>query len=141
MPKKKSNSQPPIAQASAVPFRKENGHYEFCLITSVKRGRWIFPKGIIDPGETYVETALKEAYEEAGIRGEIVGEPIGSYQYAKWGTTLTVTVAMMQVESSDDQWPEADLRQRRWATASEARELLSEDRLRDYLDLAVEKLP
>ncbi|MFP6610903.1 MAG: NUDIX hydrolase [Pirellulales bacterium] len=138
MPKQKSN--PPIAQAGVVPYRRENGHYEFCLITSAKKGRWIFPKGIIDPGETYVETALKEAYEEAGIRGEIVGEPIGSYEYAKWDTTLTVTMTMMQVEQSDDNWPEADVRQRHWATVAEARELLSEDRLRDYLDIAVQKL-
>ena len=49
-------------------------------------------------------------------------------------------MTMMQVEQSDDNWPEADVRQRHWATVTEAHELLSEDRLRDYLNIAVQKL-
>ena len=57
--------------------RCRNGQYEFCLITSLRKGRWGFPKGITDPGETHVETALKEADEEAGLRGRIVGDSLG----------------------------------------------------------------
>ena len=32
--------------------------------------RWDFPKGHIDPGETEVECALRELFEETGIRAE-----------------------------------------------------------------------
>ena len=61
-----ADSQQPI-QASVIPFQRRNGQIEFCLITTRKRN-WIFPKGIIDPGETMEQTAAKEALEEAGTR-------------------------------------------------------------------------
>ena len=53
------------------------GRLEFCLITSTGKRRWSFPKGVIDPGETPPRTALKEAAEEAGLRGEICGKAAG----------------------------------------------------------------
>jgi 8-oxo-dGTP pyrophosphatase MutT (NUDIX family) len=130
----------PIHQASAIPFRRVDDRLEVCLITSLKRKRWMFPKGIIDPGETYVETALKEAHEEAGLRGRIVGEPLGAYEYSKWGTTLEVTVVLMEVSHSDNHWPESSLRQRRWLPANEAIEILSKEELRTFLRRAIELL-
>ena len=82
------NAQPtkPIAQACVVPYRRRDERIEFCLITSLKKKRWIFPKGIVDPGETVEEAALKEAFEEAGLHGRILGDPIGKYEDSKWGT-------------------------------------------------------
>jgi 8-oxo-dGTP pyrophosphatase MutT (NUDIX family) len=42
----------PIKQACAIPFRVAAGRLELCLVTSIRAGRWSFPKGDIDPGET-----------------------------------------------------------------------------------------
>lgn len=92
----------------------------------MKRKRWTFPKGIIDPGETYLETALKEADEEAGLHGMIVGDPIGEYEYEKWDSQLVVTVVIMEVTHSADTWEEAALRERRWVSFEQAVELLSQ---------------
>ena len=100
-------------QASAIPFRRRDGDLEFCLITSMSKRQWCFPKGIIDPGETPAETALKEAAEEAGLRGCIVGDALGEYEYGKWGRVLRVVVLLMEVHHADDDWPEAEHRQRR----------------------------
>jgi 8-oxo-dGTP pyrophosphatase MutT (NUDIX family) len=100
----------------------------------------MFPKGIIDPGETYAETALKEAHEEAGLHGRIVGEPLGTYEYSKWGTTLEVTVVLMEVSHCDNHWPESSLRQRRWLPASEAIEILSKEELVNLLQRAIDFL-
>ncbi|NIL96433.1 MAG: NUDIX domain-containing protein [Planctomycetales bacterium] len=130
----------PIEQASVIPFRWREGELEVCLITSVRRGRWLFPKGIIDPGETYVETGLKEAREEAGLLGQIVGDPIGRYEYAKWGTTLKVTVCLMAVERTEDEWEEAEIRQRRWVPVAEAEKMLENAQLLDLLASAVQRL-
>lgn len=130
----------PIQQASAVPYRWRDGKLEFCLITSISGGRWGFPKGIIDPGETAQQTALKEAEEEAGLYGRIEGSPLGQYEYYKWGTVLVVTVFMMQVTEAEDDWEEADLRQRQWCVADEARAAIDRDQIRELLDLAIERL-
>ena len=54
----------PLEQASAIPYRLRDGQPEFCLITSISTGKWGFPKGIVDPGETPEETAIKEALPE-----------------------------------------------------------------------------
>ncbi|MBN1910271.1 MAG: NUDIX hydrolase [Pirellulales bacterium] len=135
-----STSQPPIAQAMAVPYRPGNEGPEFCLITSLGRGDWIFPKGIIDPGENAVETALKEAREEAGLEGRIEGEPLGQYAYKKWGTSLEVTALLMRVTSVEDVWDESDLRRRVWHPAPSAQTALERPILRELLDAAVQRL-
>ncbi|MCO6454953.1 MAG: NUDIX hydrolase [Pirellulaceae bacterium] len=129
-----------MQQACAIPFRRADALVEFCLITTSGKGTWSFPKGIIDPGETAAETALKESFEEAGLRGTIVGPPLGSFAYHKWETTLEVTVWLMHVTEAAAQWPESSVRQRRWAELSEARGLLERDALRELLDRAAERI-
>jgi 8-oxo-dGTP pyrophosphatase MutT (NUDIX family) len=128
----------PLAQASAIPFRWQNGALEFCFITSIRARRWGFPKGLIDPGETAIEAALKEAWEEAGLRGEIVGEALGSYQYEKWGERLDVEVFVMRVHSVADNWLEAEQRERRWANIEEAKQLITGDKRERFFAIAVE---
>lgn len=126
-----------IQQAGAIPFRRgKNGRVEFCLITSMGGERWGFPKGIIDPGDTYLETALTEADEEAGLHGKIVGEPIGEYTYEKWETKLRVKVVIMQVGHAADTWDEASLRQRRWVSFEKAEQLLDQPKLVELLRVA-----
>lgn len=127
-------------QAGAVPFRVTDDGIEFCLITSRGKGKWCFPKGVIDPGETPVETALKESDEEAGVRGEIWGPPLGSYIYSKWGRSLSVIVMLLQVHETADRWDESDVRKRRWVTLDEARTLLDRAQLRDFVIKAAERL-
>ena len=127
-------------QAAAIPFRRDGNRLEFCLVTSIGKGRWGFPKGFVDPGETAEESALKEAAEEAGLAGRIEGRPLGSYDYAKWGMLLRVTVFLMRVTGEKATWEEAALRRRRWCGADEAGNLLGRRELRDLLATAIERL-
>jgi 8-oxo-dGTP pyrophosphatase MutT (NUDIX family) len=126
----------PLAQASVIPFRVRDGQLEFCLITSIRARKWGFPKGLIDPGETAIEAGLKEAWEEAGLTGKVVGEPLGRYQYEKWGETLEVEVFLMQVESAADAWLEAEQRDRRWASGQETQELIASDKRARFFEQA-----
>jgi phosphohistidine phosphatase len=130
----------PLLQAAAIPYRIRDRQPEFCLITSIRKGLWAFPKGIIDPGETAAETALKEAEEEAGLHGRIIGEPLGHYQDYKWNTTLQVTVYLMEVTAADDDWEEADLRTRVWRRAKEARAAVQRREIQELLDVALERI-
>ena len=126
-------------QASAIPFRWRLGRLEFCLITT-SRGNWIFPKGIVDPGETAEQTALKEAFEEAGLHGQIIGEPLGTYELAKFGTTFEVTCLLMEVTRCDARWMEQQMRQRLWVSAEDASKLLKQSPMRELLGEAVARL-
>jgi phosphohistidine phosphatase len=131
---------PSDRQASAIPFRRVESGFEVCLITSISSGRWGFPKGLIDPGETAPQTALKEAQEEAGLHGRLVGEPLGEYQYAKWGVMLTVAVYLMEVTKVEDTWLEADRRQRRWVALEAAASMLDRKYLARMLRSATARL-
>jgi 8-oxo-dGTP pyrophosphatase MutT (NUDIX family) len=43
-------------------------------------GTWALPKGNLDPGETPVETAVREVLEETGVHGRLV-EKLGDVKY------------------------------------------------------------
>ena len=43
-------------------------------------GMWVLPKGLIDPGETPAETALREGHEETGVHGRLVSK-LGDVRY------------------------------------------------------------
>ena len=56
-----------LSQAGAVPVLDGR----LCMVTSRSGKRWVFPKGIIDPGHTPGGAALLEAWEEAGIPADV----------------------------------------------------------------------
>src|SRR5215208_6188097 len=105
-----------IRQAATIPVRDGR----VCLVTSSNGKRWVIPKGLIDPGHTAGETALLEAWEEAGLVGALRPEPVGSYLYAKYGQTCHVTVFVLDVTESRTDWPERQLRQRAWLAVPQA---------------------
>lgn len=110
-------SSPPdwyYRQSGAVPFRLGPDGPEVLLITSRTNKRWIIPKGVVEPDMTPAESALNEAFEEAGLKGRVVGTPLGSFTYAKWEGTCTVEVFAMAVDKACNDWPERKERQRRW---------------------------
>ena len=126
-------------QAAAVPYRWRGPRLEFCLITTTS-GRWGFPKGYIDPGETPEQTARKEAFEEAGLHGHLVGGPVGYYCTPKKGQNKTVVAFLMEVIRCDDDWMESGLRERRWVSREEAHRLLERECLRTCLEIAIARL-
>ncbi len=128
-----------LPQSSAIPYRVRDGRTEFLLITSLK-GNWIFPKGIVEPGESPEETALKEAREEAGIDGKLHAPPLGSYSHVKWDTLCEVVVFLLEVETEVPSWPEMAERRRAWFGADEARKAIKSRKLGEMLDLARDAL-
>jgi 8-oxo-dGTP pyrophosphatase MutT (NUDIX family) len=104
-----------IRQAAAIPIRKGR----ICLVTSRRNGkRWVIPKGAIEPDQSAGETALQEAWEEAGLTGTLEREPVGSYVYEKYGSVCHVTVFLMRVTNMAQDFPERDSRQRAWLSPS-----------------------
>ena len=63
-----SGSEP---QAAVVAYRRVGDAVEVCLIRRLTTTVWGIPKGLVDPGDTLEETALNEAWEEAGLKGRL----------------------------------------------------------------------
>ena len=42
---------------------------------------WVLPKGTVEPGEDYKDTAMREVHEEAGVQASII-KYIGKSQYS-----------------------------------------------------------
>ncbi len=118
-----------IRQAAAIPVHEGR----ICLISSRGGRRWIIPKGCLEPGKTSGEIALQEAWEEAGLAGVLLPEPVGSYLYEKAGFVCHVTVFVMEVTEVTQEWPEREWRQRVWLSHGQAVGRIEEAGLREIL--------
>ena len=110
----KENFNTIYTQSAVIPYREKNGQFEVLLITSLKKRHWIIPKGIIEDDMSPPESAMNEAFEEAGIIGKIESEPLGTYHYKKWGGICHVHVYACEVTKIHNIWPEMRLRVRKW---------------------------
>lgn len=62
-----------VVSCGACIYRYTDDGLEFLLVQSFKSApRWGFPKGHVDPGESWEETAHREVYEEAGIKIKLI---------------------------------------------------------------------
>ncbi|WP_332303298.1 NUDIX hydrolase [Rhizobium sp. GR12] len=125
-----------IEQAGALCLRvPPKSEQQVLLVGSRRNERWGLPKGHIDPGESSHETAAREAYEEAGVRGEISETIAGSFVYSKESSPnrYRVIVHRLTVSSIDETYPEQGLRARQWFRVSDAADVVGHEGLRDLL--------
>jgi 8-oxo-dGTP pyrophosphatase MutT (NUDIX family) len=120
-------------QYGALPWRAVH-RPEVLLITSRETRRWVLPKGWPMPGLRGHQCASREAFEEAGVRGDISDKPCGSYHYTKVlpggiRRLCQVDVYDMHVNAMLITWPESTERNRRWFTPDEAASLVNESEL------------
>ena len=108
-----------IEQAGAIPYRWIQGQLQVLLVTSRSSGDWIVPKGMIDPGYNSQQTALQEAYEEAGVRGDL-GPSMGVIHANKQGYPIRIELFALHVRQQLSQWLEQDFRRRQWFDADQA---------------------
>lgn len=107
-------------QSGVIPYRKNNGVLEILLITSIKRQKWIIPKGYVEFNLSPFESAKKEAFEEAGIIGSNETYELGTIELDT-GIGLThMKIFAMEVIKILDDYPEKELRKRKWFNVEEA---------------------
>lgn len=117
-------------QSAVIPYRFDDAQLQVMVVGSSKKRHLVVPKGIQTPGMTPQESAAKEALEEAGVLGDVGDESLGSYEYVKWGATVTCTVYPMLVTEvvPDADWEERH-RGREWLPAVDAAERLKQPEL------------
>ncbi len=81
---------------------------------------------------------MRETWEEAGVRGNVVGE-VAAYRDEKWGTTFDVRMYLLHVTEVAEQWDERTQRQRALVDIHEARRRIDRKQLHATLEDAYEK--
>jgi 8-oxo-dGTP pyrophosphatase MutT (NUDIX family) len=129
----------PSSQSGALPWRRNGqGELEVLLITSRETRRWIIPKGWRIKGLSAQQTAAREAFEEAGVKGEVGKAKVGVFHYDKRlrsgrMQSVRVTVYPLKVDSEREAWPEVQERAKLWAPITAAADLVQEPELASLL--------
>lgn len=116
----------------------EPGGDRLLLITSRDTGRWVIPKGWPMRKRSLPGTALREAWEEAGVQGSAGRKELGRYYYDKrrdhgFAVPVEVRVYGILVRALADSFPEVGQRERRWFTPEEAAGLVAEEGLQQLI--------
>ncbi|KAK9726007.1 hypothetical protein RND81_05G184000 [Saponaria officinalis] len=123
--------------AGCIPYRyrrsREGDEAEFgkvvevLMINSASGPGFLFPKGGWENDETVEEAARREAIEEAGVKGDLVGH-LGYYEFksktlqdefSPEGLCKASMFALL-VNEELEHWPEQCTRQRKWLTIPQA---------------------
>jgi 8-oxo-dGTP pyrophosphatase MutT (NUDIX family) len=118
-----------------VPYQiEENGEPEVMLITSRETHRWVIPEGWPMSGKKLKEVAAREAYEEAGLIGRVVGK---RFRYERRLSTeqflCVVQVFLIRLEQQLEEWPEKGQREAQWFDLNTAASLVEEGRLAEIM--------
>ena len=122
------------SQFAALCYRYQKDKLRVLLITSRKTGRWIIPKGWPIDGKTPAETAMQEAWEEAGVVGNYDDVCLGLFSYRKYfeeadDLPCVAMVFPVKVKHLEDKYPEAGQRKRKWVSRNRAAKMVSEPEL------------
>lgn len=131
--------RPKRQQVAALCYRGAGADKEVLLISSRDTGRWIIPKGWPIRGKNGPQSAMQEAWEEAGVRdGKTQTDAIGTYTYDKrqttgWSIPVETVVYPVSVKALEDKYPEVKQRKRKWVRPDDAANLVQEPELKSIL--------
>ena len=135
--------------AGVVLVRRMRGRTWFAAVRprGKPEGTWVLPKGLIDPGETPAETALREGHEETGVHGRLVSK-LGDVRYVyTWRGVRVFKIVSFYLATAvsgriGDIPPgmEREVADVRWLPLVDARGLLAYRGERDIARKALEKL-
>ncbi|KAL1916341.1 uncharacterized protein VTP21DRAFT_5958 [Calcarisporiella thermophila] len=122
--------------SGCVPIHPITGHV--LLISSRKApSTWVLPKGGWENDESIESAAIRETYEEAGVRGRISCH-LGIWPHTKMISTGAPRAIFywyeLEVVDIEDHWPEENQRQRKWFPLHEAIELVTKPFIREALE-------
>jgi 8-oxo-dGTP diphosphatase len=86
---------------------------------------WSFPKGKLDPGEGWEECALREVWEETGLRCELGEELTPTFYTDRKGRAKSVRYWLMRAEDAGEFDANDEVDELRWLSPAEAAELLT----------------
>ncbi len=127
----------------AVIFRKEDSICKFLLVQhrKIAGAHWDFPKGHVEKDETEEQTAVREIYEEVGLRVKIVEGFRDSISYSpKEGMIKTVVFFLAEPTTDKIEYIFKEIENHAWLDFEQALKQLTFDSARSVLKKANEFL-
>lgn len=126
-----------VAAAGALPWRTRDGRLQVALIHRPTYDDWSWPKGKLDPGEEWQVAAVREVWEETGLRVRL-GVPLPDSEYKVAGASHRKRVRYWAAEITGGSGKlQHEVDAVAWLTPEAARKRLSYDRDREQLDALV----
>ncbi|XP_059655347.1 nudix hydrolase 17, mitochondrial [Cornus florida] len=133
-----------------IPYRYKNKNdegavndldLEVLVISSQKGQEMMFPKGGWELDESAEDAANRESLEEAGVRGKLESE-LGEWKFKSRSLGIYHEGHMfpLLVTEELDQWPEKNVRDRKWMSVTKAKEVCKHGWMKEALDILVDRL-
>lgn len=123
----------PRYQAGVIPYKMTDDGPLVMLVTSRTNRAWILPKGNISAGSTPEDAAVREAFEEAGVKGNISRSRVGKYGYTRLEVDYFVDMFDLEVTEEARDWPERGSRDRKWVRPRDAINMVEYEHVKEAL--------
>ncbi|MFZ7087507.1 NUDIX hydrolase [Curtobacterium sp. RRHDQ10] len=140
-----SSPQGPVVAAGAICWRTRRGVVEVLLIHRGRDKDVSFPKGKVDPGESVLQTAVREIDEETGYRVHL-GAPIGTAEYVlpsgrdKIVHYWVAEVTGKELDRAGDFTPNTEVAAIEWVPVADAARMLTYARDVELLEQFAERV-
>ncbi|OIW21269.1 hypothetical protein TanjilG_31384 [Lupinus angustifolius] len=128
-----------------IPYRyrrkgNQNMELEVLAISAQKGNGMQFPKGGWEIDESMEQAALRETIEEAGVVGSIESK-LGKWLYKskRQDSVHEGYMFSLLVKKQLENWPEKNIRNRRWMSVAEAKEVCPYTWMKEALDVLVSR--
>ncbi|MEE1327361.1 MAG: NUDIX domain-containing protein, partial [Oscillospiraceae bacterium] len=122
-----------------LPYRNVNGYEEYLIVFQSFSQCWSLPKGHMERGETEVQTALRELYEETGLIADVDTEKTATIEYPLSPISKKQVVFFRGEVSGEIITREGEIERFKWVRAEELKDYLFPDTVKACMKLIERK--